>query len=109
MTTPGDLKGACSAVAAPEGPNWREACILINDSPTMSYGYLVQICSMNSQLNSQRTILSRNDTDWPARTERPFPRESIRSMMRGGREGLEVMGMGMLSTEMVILLEDLAC
>jgi len=64
---------------------------------------------MNSRIDSQRTIPNRSGTGWPVRTVRPFPREWIRFMMWAAREGLEVMGMGMLSTEMGLLLEDAEC
>ena len=62
---------------------------------------------MNSRRNSERTIPSRIDIelagsdgtsipDPPVRPVRPFPRESIRFMMRGGREVVDVTEMGML-------------
>ena len=57
---------------------------------------------MNPHLNFQGNIVSQTHTNWPVRTVGPFPRESIRFMMGGGRERAEVTEMGMLS-------EDLAC
>lgn len=114
MTTPGDLKGACAAVAAPARPDWRRVYISVSDSPTMIYVCIPQTYSMNYRVNSQRTILSRSDTelagsdgmsipdppirtvpDPPIRAIRPFPREWIRFMMRGGREGVDVTEIGM--------------
>jgi len=67
---------------------------------------MCQAYSINSRVNSQQTILSRSDTesagsdgmpipDPPIRGIRPFPREWIRFMMRGGRDGVDVTEIGM--------------
>ena len=79
--------------------------------PEWFNGFSIEISTGHPEWERYRLVGSDAPSipDRPICTVRPFRQESIRFMMRGGREGLEVMEMGTLSTEMGILLEGAEC
>ena len=102
MTTPGDLKGASRVSAtAPESEGMRgvdrrrQSTVLVSCSPTTSYMTLHR--NYRSEFSTERP--KSEETDLPKETAGPFPRQSIRFMMREGGNEARLTKVRMLAAE----------